>query len=47
MACCLNEASSAPVVVKGRVTIAAGAVEALIAAIYLDQVRSTAGCDAV
>ena len=34
----LNDASSAPVVVKGRVTIAAGAVESLIAAIYLDQV---------
>uniref|UniRef100_M4B5T6 RNase III domain-containing protein n=1 Tax=Hyaloperonospora arabidopsidis (strain Emoy2) TaxID=559515 RepID=M4B5T6_HYAAE len=33
----LNEASSASLVVKGRVTIAAGAVEALIAAIYLDQ----------
>ncbi|CAH0482753.1 unnamed protein product [Peronospora belbahrii] len=38
----LNEASSAPVVVKGRVTIAAGAVESLIAAIYLDQGMETA-----
>ncbi|POM76311.1 Ribonuclease 3 [Phytophthora palmivora] len=32
-----NEASAAPDNVKGRVTIAAGAVESLIAAIYLDQ----------
>ena len=40
----LNEASSASLVVKGRVTIAAGAVESLIAAVYLDQVRTTAGC---
>ncbi|GMF36342.1 unnamed protein product [Phytophthora lilii] len=34
-----SEASAAPEVVKGRVTMAAGAVEALIAAVYLDQVR--------
>ncbi|KAI9918467.1 hypothetical protein PsorP6_011783 [Peronosclerospora sorghi] len=33
----LHEASSAPVIVRGRTTIAAGAVESLIAAIYLDQ----------
>ncbi|CAI5746811.1 unnamed protein product [Peronospora destructor] len=38
----LNETSSVPVVVKGRVTIAAGAVESLIAAIYLDQGMETA-----
>ncbi|KAJ8508248.1 hypothetical protein ON010_g18890 [Phytophthora cinnamomi] len=34
-----TEAKAAPVIVKGRVTIAAGAVESLIGAIYLDQVR--------
>ncbi|ETN16123.1 hypothetical protein PPTG_06339 [Phytophthora nicotianae INRA-310] len=32
-----SEASGAPLVVKERTTIAAGAVESLIAAIYLDQ----------
>ncbi|KAG6622168.1 Ribonuclease 3 [Phytophthora cinnamomi] len=32
-----TEAKAAPVIVKGRVTIAAGAVESLIGAIYLDQ----------
>ncbi|GMF52282.1 unnamed protein product [Phytophthora fragariaefolia] len=32
-----KEASAAPVIVKGRVTIAAGAVESLLGAIYLDQ----------
>ncbi|OWZ20665.1 Ribonuclease 3 [Phytophthora megakarya] len=37
-----NEASAAPDNVKGRVTIAAGAVESLIAAIYLDQGMETA-----
>ncbi|KAF1783038.1 Double-stranded RNA-binding domain [Phytophthora cactorum] len=37
-----SEASGAPVIVKGRVTIAAGSVESLIAAIYLDQGMETA-----
>ncbi|KAH7468586.1 Ribonuclease 3 [Phytophthora ramorum] len=37
-----SKASAAPVIVKGRVTIAAGAVESLIAAIYLDQGMETA-----
>jgi hypothetical protein len=36
------EASAAPVVVKGRRTIAAGAVESVIAAVYLDQVQGGA-----
>ncbi|KAF4043044.1 Ribonuclease-III-like [Phytophthora infestans] len=37
-----NEARGAPLVAKGRVTIAAGSVESLIAAIYLDQGMETA-----
>lgn len=38
----LKEASSMPKFIKGRVTIAAGAVESLIGAIYLDQGMETA-----
>ncbi|KAG1692037.1 hypothetical protein DVH05_025846 [Phytophthora capsici] len=37
-----KQATGAPKIVKGRVTIAAGAVESLIAAIYLDQGMETA-----
>ncbi|KAG7390867.1 hypothetical protein PHYPSEUDO_006351 [Phytophthora pseudosyringae] len=37
-----SEASGTPKIVKGRVTIASGAVESLIAAIYLDQGMETA-----
>ncbi|EGZ10836.1 hypothetical protein PHYSODRAFT_337611 [Phytophthora sojae] len=37
-----KEARAAPFIVKGRVTIAAGAVESLIGAIYLDQGMETA-----
>ncbi|KUF88728.1 hypothetical protein AM588_10001938 [Phytophthora nicotianae] len=40
-----SEASGAPLVVKGRTTIAAGAVESLIAAIYLDQALEDAGME--